>query len=117
MSKKQEAFRAIRVFNSHEVCDLGGGTIYLSYHPRDERGCSPAKWLVNGINHSPDPKSHWADYGSKSFIGKMRSPAFGEAKAWASEKYGIKEWARDPFGGWQDAEVLRRVEIKSKEGK
>jgi hypothetical protein len=115
--KQQEAFRANRIFNSYGICEAGGGTAYISYTPAGTgRDIRCAKWSVIGVSgHKPDPKGPWYDQGNKAFIGKMRSPAFEEAKAWASEKYGIKAWLKDPWGGWQDAEVLNRVVNSLKE--
>lgn len=111
MSKKQEAFRAHQIYNSHGICERGGGRVFLSYTPQgDGRSLVYPHWSVVGVKHNTDPSAHWMHYGCKTFSGKLRSHAFDEAKAWASGKYGIKEWRRDPFGGWQDAEVLKRAE-------
>jgi hypothetical protein len=102
--------RERKIYNSHGICTAGNGKVFLSYYPAEARMCRCSKWVVIGINgHEPDPEAHWPNYGAKTFIGKMRSTALEEAKQWAGKKYGIKDWARDPFGDWQDVQVLDRV--------
>lgn len=110
MSKIREAFKAIHITNSWNICESGGGKVFLDYHTGGSgRGSMPSKWVVIGIRFQTDPKAHWTDNGCKAFSGRMRSPALDEAKKWASERFGIAEWVRDPFGGWQDAKVLARA--------
>lgn len=110
MKLTKAILRERKIFNSCEVCSRGGGAVWLSYHARDVRGVSPAKWMVVGVGGlKTDPSGHWGDYGSKSFCGTLRSDALDKAKAWATEKYGIATWERDPFGGWQDNRVMEAL--------
>ena len=53
---------------------------------------------------------HWADYGSKCFLvwgRKDRADKLSAAKMWASDKFGIVEWARDPFGSYGEAAYVK----------
>jgi len=106
-------WRGAEVYNPHNLCSLGEGKVYISYRPRgDSRSCIVPGWMVHGIGFSTDPTAHWMDYGSKSFSSwgrESKIAAFSDAKAWASAKFGIKSWVRDPFGGWQNAKVFARA--------
>jgi hypothetical protein len=95
------------IHNSWDVCSKGGGRVYVDYHARGK--VDPPGWHVIGIGFDTDPNAHWSDYGRKSFSGTMRSAALLAAKSWASGNYGIVQWVRDPFGGWQDADVAERL--------
>lgn len=103
---------AAGIHNSHNVCHEGGGSVYIFYKPRGlGRSYRSPKWAVDGIGFHVDSTAEWIDHGCKVFTCNRdtREQRLADAKAWASEKYGISEWARDPFGGWQDAVVLERV--------
>lgn len=109
MKLTKELLRANRAFNDWELCKFSEGRVYISFVPADSRGVTSSKWQVVGAHEKTDPTGPWYNYGNKSFLGKMRSDAFDKAKQWASEKYGIKEFARSPFRGWHDAEALARA--------
>ena len=55
----------------------------------------------------------WYDYGAKSFSysdREAKKEQFEVAKRWASKKFGIKTWLRDPFGSFGEASfVMRRT--------
>lgn len=101
------------ICNSHNVCTSGGGKVYIDYRAWDSVSRCSSAWLVHGIGFETDPAgSHFSDHGSKSFgvWGRdVKAVKLKHAKAWASERYGIDEWERDPFGGWQDKRVWQAV--------
>jgi len=109
MRISKQALKNVKIYNGHDLCRLGGGKIFLSYYTGNQAACSVSHWSVVGIGFNTDPKAQWADYGCKTFSGNMKSPALDEAKAFASEKYGIRAWDRDPFGNWQDRKVMAQV--------
>ena len=104
------ALRATGVINTHDLLKRFGDKgrdVAVSYYVRDARGVMPSSSKVWSPTFKTDPQAHWTDYGSKAFSGN-RAESFPLAKAWASERYGIKEWA--PFGGDHvPAEVLARA--------
>jgi hypothetical protein len=103
-----------KIFNPHDFCKVGGGRLFISYQPRPQGrmgiGSIPG-WKVVGIRFHTDPEADFLDHGCKRFTCGTRDKEAGlaEAKAWATEKYGITEWIRDPFGAWQDESVYRKV--------
>lgn len=113
MSKLTESFQTVRVFNSFEF--YGHGRPYIAFAPR--AGAFPAKWQVHRPGFKTDPDAHWGDHGSKTFSASGKGDAVAQQKAldWASERYGIKEWKRDPFGSYGETEFVdRRVkELKA----
>jgi len=69
--------------------------IVVSYYPPESRSVRPARSHVSSPSHRTDPKASWYDYGNKSFPG-YRDESVPEAVKWATETYGITEWAVDP---------------------
>ena len=110
MSKLTDAFRGIRVFNDW---DFAQGHVFISYTGQsDYRSMQTPQWqITKGRERTDDnPKGPWYDYGKKTFVvwGREDKPVkLEEAKAYASEKYGIKEWAKTPYGSWMDAEFVK----------
>jgi hypothetical protein len=83
------------------------------------RGGHGAYWQVCKGNEPTDPQAAWFYYARKTLTvfdflrqtanrAKAKDAALEAAKAWASEKYGIKEWARTPYGSWMDAGFVKR---------
>jgi hypothetical protein len=122
MNKKEE-MRKRRVFNPY---GFYGTRPYIWYQARgDSRMTKVPGWMVTrrGLKLG----DFWEDYGSKHFFleppphdpskytehqrNKLgQETALKDAMAWASEKFAIKAWARDPFGGYGPAEfVTERV--------
>jgi hypothetical protein len=110
VSKLTEAWREIKVFNPYAFA--GNGNVYIDYRPQDSgRGGYSSGYLVIRPGFVTDPKAHWTEDGSKFFLvwgRKDRANVFEQAKAWASAKYGIKKWARTPYGSWMEAEFVKR---------
>lgn len=59
--------------------------------------------------------SHWYDYGAMRFAINGRhdiTPARLRAQEWASEKFGVREWAIGPFGGYGPKEwIENRIKV------
>lgn len=115
MSKFTNELQEALIHNSHEF--FGKGNVYISYMPADNgRGGRSAYWYVARPGYETNPDSHWRDYGNKVFLvwggGKQthkeaKASTLEEAQKWVEEKYGIKEWARDPFGAYGEATFVK----------
>lgn len=105
VSEKLKNLRAKRVFNSHEL--VGHGGVYLYYINPPYRDPAPRRTQVVRVGYRNDPNGAWWDHGSKSFVGP-RKESLPKAIEWAKKHYGIKEFKRDPFGNYVDAELLKR---------
>lgn len=137
MSMKQKAaiLREMRtakggnIANSHNVCSAFGGKVFISYVPEETgRSYRAAGWNVCGIGFKTDPDGWWGNHGAKTFDvhafrtyemthHEAKAAAFEAAKAWCVEKYGLTEWVKDPFGGYQTPDVIERMEKAIKEVK
>ena len=118
----KEKLKAIGIFNPHNFCTIGGGRIFVGYSPQvTGRAYRTAKWQVCGVREKTDPKAFWMDNGQKAFdvngVAANSSGTHAEIKeiqrlaaiAWATEKYGIDDWVKDPFGDYQERRVWERV--------
>lgn len=108
------------IVNPWIFCNRGGGKVFISYSPQiTGRAYQSARWQVISPGRKTDPDGHYRDNGHKtfsvnSFAGKGTHSKIKEqqrlaAIAWATEKYGIDDWVRDPFGDFQQREVWERV--------
>lgn len=122
MSKATDVFRAAKVFNSHNF--YGHGNVYITYTPNDYgRGGRSAYWAVCRPGFKTDAEAHWRDYGNKTFTlyrhqgthAQRRAASLADAQAWAAERYGITEWAKDPYGSFGEAGFVkaRIAELKN----
>jgi hypothetical protein len=117
VSKLTEQLRSVGIVNPWQFA--GRGNVYIDYTPANNgRGGRSARWQVTRPGFRTDPNGAWYNNGHKTFWVYSRAdkePKLFEAKAWASERYGIKEWARTPFGSWMDAEFVKKrlAELKS----
>jgi len=85
--------------------------IAISYYPPEGRSVRPARSQVWSLSHRTDPKASWYDYGKKSFTG-YHDESVPEAVKWATEKYGITEWAVDPtYPSGRVPKVLRDMAV------
>jgi len=105
MSKLTDKLREKGVYNIHDF--YGYGQPFIVYYPSTSgRAGQSARWKVFKIGTSLSET--WYDYGAKTFLKwGDKKKAFAEAQAYATEKFGIKEFARDPFGGYGDAEYVK----------
>lgn len=107
MSKLTEQLRERGVFNPYEFY---GSEPSIGFRANQgSRDVIPSAWRVSkrGVKLS----DAWYDHGTMSFSCcgvESRKQALAEAQAWATEKFGIKEWRRDPFGGYGEAAFIKR---------
>ncbi len=98
--KVRDALRKLGVFNQH---GFYGRTPYLYQRSAVPRAVTPAAWSV--VRNGERLSSLWYDHGAKTFsyTGSLRSDqalvAREEAIRWATERWQIACWGRDPFGG------------------
>lgn len=109
-----EAFRKRRVFNEHTFYV---DRPYIFYRPR-----SPWHLQAWGVSkRNVKLSDHWEDNGVKyfevHFSGNPNDPfpiqkkqALAQAMLFALQKFGVTEWAQDPFGSYgENAYVESRV--------
>lgn len=110
MSKFTESIRYIGVFNAHGFA--GHGNPFITYCPSTTGlGSRYAQWAVIRPGYKTDPDGHWMDYGNKVFpvaCTAAKELQLDAAKEWAAARYGIKEWAKTPYGSWMDAGFVKR---------
>lgn len=94
-----------KIYNPHDIAKRGGAKLYIDYTPQETgRMYQNASWQVIGVGFKTDPDGHWHDYGHKTFAVYRREekkPQLEKAMAWCQATYGITEWERSPFGGYQ----------------
>lgn len=95
-----EKMRAVRVFNQYEFYK---DQPYMFYAKYESRAMTVAGWRVTKRGLKLDDA--WYNHGCKPFHGKMKE-SLPDAQAWASKRFGVKAWARDPFGGYGPAEYV-----------
>lgn len=103
--------KIVEELRKRRVCNpwgFYGDQPYIWYRPYESRRMTASAWMITkrGLKLG----DHWTDYDSKCILvfEKDRKETFAEAAAWASEKFGIKEWTRDPFGSYGPAEFVQR---------
>lgn len=111
MSKLTDSFHEVGVHNAWEF--YGRGTPFIAYRPQE--GVFGSRWQVVRPGFKTDPSAHWSDHGYKTFTvfgqdgathARKKELARGEAEEWASERYGINEWKKDPFGSYGEASFI-----------
>lgn len=113
MSKLTESFRTIGINNANDFAEKGN--VYIAYYPEwNSRSVIPSRSFVYRPGYNTDPEAAWYDHKTKTFSGN-KATSVEEAKAWASERYGIKEWAKTPYGDWMDADFVKKrvAELKA----
>ena len=103
MSKTIDKMRERGVYNAY---DFYADKPYISYCTHERRSCIPNGWSVckRGLNLG----QAWYDNGRRSFSAfGNRKQALAEAQEWAGKKFGILEWARDPFGSYGEAAYVK----------
>lgn len=110
------------IVNTWDQLVAAGGGVAVSYHPANDRACMVASWTVFRVaadrrEFVTDPKAHWTDNGRKAFhcCGREdKARAEREALAWASERFGVTEWARNRMRDWVPAEVQKAFPIPAR---
>ena len=112
-----ERLRERHVFNESEFYGAAPFLWRRSTAPRD---VTPAAWCVAkrdvdlSVHDGAGGKGVWYQHGDKwfSYVGAIRSAsaaaALAEATAWASARFGVKAWLRDPFGSYGPADYVER---------
>lgn len=86
------------------------------YKEQPGRAYRPARWVFRQAGVDLDPGCHWQDRGTKTwdmFRAEGNTPAarkkfvFEQALAWAHERWGLTEWAREPYGSWMPATFVK----------
>jgi hypothetical protein len=115
MSKLADNLRALKIHNNHGLLTVFGDErdVWIDYVPPEVRQVRAARSMVHSVHHRTDPNGHYSDYGAKSFSGN-RAASMPCAIAWATEAYGITEWAPSPFGGKIPARVLAKAKAAVK---
>ena len=108
MSKLTDKFREKGVFNSYYFY---GMQPYISYQVGDNWISS--RWAV--YKRGKNLGQAWYDHGCRTFTGHgevgdgtKRTKGLLQAQRWASKKFGIETWARDPFGSYGEAEFVKQ---------
>jgi hypothetical protein len=84
--------------------------IHFSPSSASQRGGRGAYFSVHYKGRVTDPGAHWMDYGHKVFsVEGSRNTALAKAIEWTNEKYGEREWIRDPWGSYQDQRTIAAV--------
>ena len=104
---KIEKMRKRRVFNPW---GFYGRQPFIWYRPRgrDSLSMTTRAWMVT--KRVVLLGDRWFDSGSKVFLvfTTSKEETLTQAKVWASKKFGVKEWAKDPFGGYGPKEFMQR---------
>jgi len=105
-----EDLRMIHVVNPHDFYngETPQGQVFVSYRPGDSWH-SPG-WHVSrkGYILSDDkfrPAKEFVSW-EGSTAKERKEQALADAQAWASERYGITEWGKDPFGSYGEASFV-----------
>lgn len=109
MSKLTDSYRTVGVFNPH---NFANGTVFITYDSIRGRGHNFQGWKVHKAGL--DLGTHWTDHNSRCFdtfphegpFAFRKVAALAAAKAWASERFGVKEWARTPYGSYGPADFV-----------
>ena len=108
-----DKLREAGVVNTHDLLKRFGtpgvDDVAVVYYPAEDRGpCARAS--VYSPSHETDPDAAWYDYKQKTFVG-LRAKSVPRARAWASERYRVAEWAPCPTGrgAWVPAHLRRRA--------
>ena len=89
--------------------------VFIPYSPQEIGMASQfAKWQVYRIGWKTDPEAHWTNDGQKTFnVFRPATPEKEEQRlaaiSWATEKYGISEWERSPFGSYHPVGTLAKA--------
>ncbi|MEN6532199.1 MAG: hypothetical protein ABFD89_00955 [Bryobacteraceae bacterium] len=110
MSKTTELLRTIGVYNSHGFATKGSpeSEVHVDYFPSSGGlGINRSKTYIFRLGCKTNPDGPWYNYGDMA-IGGIRAESLPLALAWATVRYGIKEWARTPFGSYMDSGYVKR---------
>ena len=114
MKLTRAQWAALIIHNPYTLAKAGAAPqVFLVWFSRQHLGGNA--WHVHRIGYQTNPEpGSWYDYGNKTFTAfgtglpavKAKALALESAQAWASERYGITEWERSPFGSWHPAGTM-----------
>ena len=108
--------KRFRIFNPRDIAtQQNGHKIFVVYSPQVVgRAYRSAKWSVASVTEQTDPNAHWTEHGTKTFHCwhpmEDKEKQRLEALAWATERYGIIEWERSPFGSYHPKGTLEHLD-------
>lgn len=91
---------------------------FIYYRKADARAHASASsyvsaaWVVVSPGYRTDPDGSYRDGFNKTFILPMKSTTImrnarlRDAQAWVTERYGVDDWVKTPFGGWTSRKHL-----------
>lgn len=107
MSKLQDKLRLVKVYNNYEFF---GNEPYIDWAPREARALTNSRWYV--AKRGEKLSTEWYNHGDRVFnyVGGKdeKQAAFVEARDWADEKFGKRDWVRGPFGGYGDRAFVEK---------
>lgn len=120
MSKLTDSLRTVQVYNEN---NFAAGEVFISYSSITGRGHTFTGYKVH--KKGMDLGTHWTDYEAKCFdlyhfyqgtLKERRAAALKAAQDWASEKFGVKEWIKTPYGSYVEKSFgeKRLAELKEK---
>lgn len=103
MSKLTDQFRARGVYNEYEFF---GEQPYITYYAAEPRTLGSARYMV--FKRGVDLGQAWYDRGGRAFLrwGDRRE-ALAAAQKFVTERFGITEFARCPFGAFGDSTFIK----------
>lgn len=113
-----------KIINTYDQNVAAGGDRVVIYRQTQDvgRGSRCASWqvghFVEGKPKVTDPDAHWQDRGHKTFLIlgiADRKPKFEEAVAWATLKYGPREFVRNRHGNFVEKEVNDKFPLPKRE--
>lgn len=122
MATKAALREHLFIGNTADLVKRTEAGIYLSYRTQQlGRAYQSAAWQVLRPGYKTDPGGHWQDHGQKTFSvyqpREEKDAVLEQAKAWVSERYGIKGWERTPFGDYVPAGTMAKVDALLAEAK
>jgi hypothetical protein len=99
--------RAVRIFNEHNYSQEN---VYIFYRAGENgRITISAAWGIRDPRKSLSDR--WHDYNCKYFTTngvKSRPAILAKALAWVTERYGIIQFAKTPFGSWMEKSFVEK---------
>lgn len=125
MSKLTDMLRSVKVYNAHEFYNGAepSGQVYIVYTPATYglAALSP-HWTVLWVGHVTGPLGEYRPYnhrvwvtGGRGSFADRKAAALAVVQQWATERYGITDWKRDPFGSYGSGAFIdaRLAELKA----
>lgn len=110
MSKLTDLLATVGVRNEHAFYNgrTPAGRVFITWTGSGGRSPIGFYWTIRDVGGLTDDRPadtrEWYSNGNRIFhaLGD-KAEALAQAQEWASIRYGITEWKRDPFGSYGDA--------------